>query len=116
MSKNNTDETKALLARVIKSMPADFALREVRFHLQQAASKLEQVEKKRTAAEPKKPTQHQQWHERLVNGLQNPHSARTTLDIIDGMLAEEYANLDNILERKKKSSTGDIEGEDTLLG
>lgn len=115
MSKNNTDETKALLARVIKSIPADFALREVRFHLQQAANKLEQVEKKRAAAEPKKPTQHQQWHERLAAGLRNPNTAKNTLDIIDGMLAEEYAKLEDILERKKKTSAGDDEG-DTILG
>ena len=113
MSKNNTEQTKALLERVIKTVPADFALREVRFHLQQAAKKLEQVEKKRAAAEPKKPTQHQQWHERLAAGMQNPNTARNTLDIIDGMLAEEYAKLDGILERKKKSSIE--EDEDTLL-
>lgn len=116
MSKNNTDQTKALLQRVISSCPADFALREVKFHLQQAANKLEQVEKKRAAAEQKKsPTQHQQWHERLAAGLRNPNTAKNTLDIIDGMLAEEYAKLEDILERKKKTSTGDDEGE-TILG
>lgn len=114
MSKNNTEQTKNLLQKTINSVPADFALREVKFHLQQAAKKLEQIEQKRAASEPKKPTQHQQWHEKLAAGLQNPNTARNTLDIIDNMLAEEHAKLEEILERKKKTSLG-TDDEDTLL-
>ncbi len=119
MSKNNTEQTKAHLQKAISSVPADFALREVRFHLQQAAKKLEEVEKKRLAAEAKKQqvTPYQLWHERLTSNLRNSNSPQHTIDIINDMLAEEHAKLDEILERKKKkTSADDLEGEDTLLG
>lgn len=118
MSKNNTDQAKDFLQKTIRSMPPDFALREVRFHLQQAVKKLEQVEQKRRASQPKPPTQYEQWQERLRNGLQNSNSPAGTLAIIDNMLSEEYAKLDEILERKKKRSSGQIESDedDTLLG
>ena len=116
--KNNTDQAKQFLQKAISSMPPDFALREVRHHLQQAAQKLEHVERKRATAQPKQPTQHQVWREKLNNGLNNPFTAKNTLDIVDAMLAEEYAKLENILERKRKSSTdNDFEEEgDPILG
>jgi len=115
MSKNNTEQTKTFLQKAISSMPDDFALREVKFHLKQAAQKLEQIEKKRATHEPKQPTQHQKWHERLNAGLQNPYTGQNTLNIINDMLSEEQAKLEEILKKKKVG--GDAkDGEDTLLG
>ena len=45
--KNNTKRTKELLQKTIHSLPVDFALNEVRFHLRQALYKINKTEAKR---------------------------------------------------------------------
>jgi hypothetical protein len=87
--KNNTKRTKELLQKTIQSLPVDFALNEVRFHLRQALYKINKTEAKR--------------HKR--NEIQNPPTglapfagelnSSKSIDVIDEMIQEEKDKLDS---------------------
>jgi hypothetical protein len=87
--KNNTKRTKELLQKTIQSLPVDFALNEVRFHLRQALYKINKTEAKR--------------HKR--NEIQTPPiglapfagelNSSKAIDVIDGMIQEEKDKLDS---------------------
>ena len=49
--KNNTESVKNYLQQAIKNTPNDFALQEVRYHMNQALLKLNKVEEKRDKRE-----------------------------------------------------------------
>ena len=89
------DQTKSLLQKTLSSVPNDFALNDVRFHLTHALQKLEHVEKKRINRE--KPSLHQQWRERINNNVINPLTGPDTLGAIDNMIENEQKKL-----KKKK--------------
>jgi hypothetical protein len=102
--KDNTLNARKLLQEAMRAIPGDFALREVRFHVNQAIQKLEKVEEKRAskaqAAQDKK-TFAQNWTEMLKGGLTNPNSPGRTLDIINQMIAEENRKLEEILKKRE---------------
>lgn len=87
--KNNTKRTKELLQKTIQSLPVDFALNEVRFHLRQALYKINKTESKR--------------HKR--NEIQNPPiglapfagklDSSKSIDVIEEMIQEEKDKLDS---------------------
>ena len=113
---SKTEQTKIFLQKAINNMPDDFALREVKFHLQQAANKLAHVEKKRATTEAKKLSHHQQWQEKLNGSLLNPYTLPNTIDMINNMLADETSKLEEMLEKKKKSGEIIDSDEDTIFG
>lgn len=110
-----TKDTRKLLQDAIKSLPGDFALREVRFHVNAAIQKLDQVEERHAKAMQPKKTQAQSWDEMLKNGVQNPHTPGRTLDIINQMLGEEHRRLEEIMKKKQQPKQDSKETEETLF-
>jgi thiamine pyrophosphate-dependent acetolactate synthase large subunit-like protein len=111
---NNLSPTKEFLNKALNNLPADFAIQEVRSHIRHALQKLEHVEKKRSSRETVQKTQHATWHEMINNGVQNPNTPQRTIDIINQMIAEEKAKLDDIKTRKSKI-VKDTDNLDTLF-
>src|SRR5580692_5266121 len=99
--KNNTDNARKLLQNAFKAIPNDFALSEVRYHVQQALSKLTKVEENHAKKEVKKNFA-QDWNEMLKNGVQNPHTSGRTVDIINQMIGEENRKLEAILRKREE--------------
>jgi len=123
--KDNTAQAHKLLIDAFKSLPGDFSLREVRFHLNQAIQKLKKVEENRLAATKKqeKKTNSQTWSEMIRNGVQNPYTSGRTVDIINDMLADEQRKLEAILKQRENAANKaknpqpqDDEDGDTLFG
>jgi hypothetical protein len=120
-----TQNAHKLLLDAMKSLPGDFSLREVRFHVNQALQKLRKVEENRAkaaATAAHKKNSQQTWNEMLQNGVQNPYTAGRTLDIINQMLEEENRKLNEILKRKedaakpKNPNQTQDEDDETLFG
>ena len=97
--KNNTKRTKELLQKTIQSLPLDFALNEVRFHLRQALHKINKTETKR--------------HKR--NEIQTPPigfvpfagglDSSKVIDVIDEMIQEEKDKLDSFESKSLNDQT-----------
>ena len=100
--KDNLTPTKELLTKALGILPGDNVLQEVRYHIRQALTKLEQTEKKRSNRAPVQKTKHQTWHEMLTNGVQNPNTPKRTMEIINRMIDEEKKKLNEIQVRKSK--------------
>ena len=97
--KNNTKKTKELLQKTILSLPEDFALNEVRFHLRQALYNINKTETKR--------------HKR--NEIQTPpiglapfageFDSSKVIDAIDKMIQEEKEKLDSFKSKSLNDQT-----------
>lgn len=109
--KNNTHETKEYLMQALRSLPNDFALTEVRFHLKNALNKLESVEAKRLKRETQQPGNN--WV--VLNGeLMHPEVAKKVVSQLDHMINSERLKLEEI--KKKKELTNGEEDIQALFG
>jgi hypothetical protein len=80
--------TKKHLSNALQSLPNNFALREIRFHINQAIQKLNNFEERKTKKEQK--TQYQTWWDMIKNGINSPvQLPQRTIDIINQMIEEE---------------------------
>ena len=97
--KNNTKRTKELLHKTILSLPSDFSLSEVRFHLKQALDKINKTEKKRhNRADVQDPAKYHTGHTGLVpfaGGSFNEMPSSETIEVINQMIQEEKDKLDS---------------------
>lgn len=91
--KNNTEKAKDLLLQVIRIMPQDFALSEVRQHLNIAFQKIQTVEEKRERRDIV------QQQDALRQQIPPVADLRDRLRLIDEMIEKEKASL------KKKPAT-----------
>lgn len=103
---SKTERSKVLLRQALSNLPEDFALREVRFYLSQAISKLESVEKKRVSRQ-----EAQEKRKEMLLG-NNFLSVQQTLDTLDDMLEAENQKLEEIKSKKTRRESND----ETILG
>ena len=98
--KNNTEPTKDFLQRALRSLPNDFALNEVRSHLNMALSKLELVESRRNKRESQQINNN--WA--IVNGeLMHPAMAKKVIAELDHMINYEKLKLEQMKKKKEIS-------------
>lgn len=109
----DTNKTRECLRQALSSVPTDNNLSSVRYHIKQALSLLEHVEKKRNKAASSQPTQAQAWNDMLKDGVQNPNHnvTKRTLDVINGMIEASKKRLDE-LRKKRQSADSDSLGEE----
>ena len=110
----DVNKTRESLQKALSSVPTDNALGSVRYHINQALSILEHVEKKRNKkAASSQPTQAQAWNDMLKDGVQNPNPnvTKRTLDVINGMIEASKKRLDE-LRKKRQSADSDSLGEE----
>lgn len=107
----NNKKIQTLLADAMRSLPGDFALREVRFHIYQAIQKLAKVEESEQAKQrnAEKKSLAQTWDQMIRNGVQNPYTSGRTVDIINQMIAQENAKLQGILKNKERKQNTEEE-------
>jgi len=85
------ENTKKYLEQALRHLPGKFNMNEVKYHIMQALRKIENVEKK--ASRKERQLASQSWNELLSNNVENPYTAKRTLDIIDGMIEGEKKKL-----------------------
>lgn len=104
---NKTQETKDLLQKALMKLPRDNASTEIRYHLNVALQKIENLEKKRNKREVN--IQKREFVNNQMNyGLYDPFKA---VQAIDDEIAKEKLRLENIkkkqIEPQKKEDDTD---------
>lgn len=103
----DTGPTKDLLAKALRQLPQDFALREARHHISQALRTIQQVEQKRS----NRATQQRQAAPATPNLPFYPPDA---IGIIDQMIESENKKLDEFKSHKEKKH--DVSDSETIFG
>lgn len=106
--KNNTANAKNFLIQALKNLPDDFALNEVKTHINLAVQKIELVENKR-----------QKREENYIKKSQNIKPILDPLYIIkaiDEELSKEQKKLEEIKRSKKTQKEFDDEDFGTVFG
>lgn len=103
--KNNTQEAKLALNKALSSVPDDFALSEVKYHIRAALLKIENVEKNRSRREES--FQKREDKKQQSNVYFNPLAA---IQAIDEEILKEKIHLQEIKNRQiieKKGGNND---------
>ena len=100
--KNNTGKTKELLQKTIQSLPSDFALSEVRFHLNQALCKINRTETKRH----KRDEIQNQSTNYPITSFTGELNSLDAIEAIDKMIQEEKDKLDSFKSSDNKPLFG----------
>lgn len=101
---NKIDETKQYLKKAYSSLPPDFALRDVRFAVNQAMQKLEQYETKLNRRETVYKQTEKDYTEERQQWL-NPLDTKNRIDIIDKMIKEEEKKIADIAAARKPNES-----------
>lgn len=106
--KDNTEQAKALLQQALRETPEDFALSNVRYHIRAALTKIEEVTRKRNKREIAASIR----REEMLPAVYDPRAA---LQIIDEMIADEKAKIEEVQRRRNQAKNADYDAEDSQL-
>lgn len=104
--KNNTQEAKLALNKALSSVPDDFALSEVKYHIRAALLKIENVEKNRNRREEN----FQKREEKKQHSSNVYFNPLTAIQAIDEEILKEKIKLQEIKNRQiieKKGGNND---------
>jgi len=115
---NNTEQSRTLLEKALRSLPVDNALSGARSYISRALSEINFVEKRRVKRathqnERDQKTLSKQWEEKIKQGLANPLTPFGTLSYIDRMIKAEQLKSEQSKKQNQVKLDADME---TFLG